>query len=260
MEQAGELGETGLAWQLPVALFGAFLVRRPLRTWVRTHLIGIDAATADGRLPVVAWLHTSVGLAYRGLREYPAAVRHLEAGLDAWRELDERWAQAWAMRDLGHVHSLMGDHARAEGMLRTALEMHVAEGDSFGEATALALLGAVELGLDRPDDALRSFRRSLAIREEHGDPRNIAIVRTELSTALLRVGDLESARAEAAGALELNQAIDDWRCEAMAHEALGNAMDATGDRAGAVEHWRAALVLFDKLGDPHADDLRTRAG
>ncbi|WP_253884959.1 ATP-binding protein [Actinokineospora diospyrosa] len=256
--QAERAGELTLAWQLPVTMFGEFLVRRPLNDWVDTHLVALRAARATGNQSALAWLHTSIALAYRGLRDYATALEHFDLARAGWQGLGERWAQAWALRDIGDVQHLLGDVASAVTTLTEALDLHIAEGDSFGEATALRLLGAAQHSLGEYDAAIASLLRSLEIRKEHGDQRNVAMVYAALSGVHNSMDDPTKAFDYATQALPLAQSLDDWHTEARTHDALGAALAGLGRPAEAREHWEAALVLLEKLADPDTDTIQRK--
>ncbi|MBM7775950.1 tetratricopeptide (TPR) repeat protein [Actinokineospora baliensis] len=258
--QAERAGELTLAWQLPVTMFGDFLVRRPLNDWVETHLVALRAAEAAEQPLALAWLHTSIALAYRGLRDYTTALEHFNLAREGWQELGERWAQAWALRDIGDVQHLLGDVTSAVATLSEALELHIAEGDSFGEATALRLLGAAQDSLGDYEAALASLQRSLEIRKEHGDQRNVAMVYTALSGVHNSMDDPTTALDYATQALPIAETLDDWHTEARAHDALGDALAKLDRVAEAREHWEAALVLLQKLADPDTDTVQRKLG
>jgi tetratricopeptide (TPR) repeat protein len=128
VDLAAEEDENDLAWQLPVALFGYFLVRRMAADFVTTHRIGIASARSLGNRLAEAWLLTSVVIAYQDLRQYDTAVHHVRAAVDAWRETGERWGEAWALRDLGGIYRELGELDEAVPTLDRALAMHIAEG------------------------------------------------------------------------------------------------------------------------------------
>ncbi|GLW91081.1 ATP-binding protein [Actinokineospora globicatena] len=255
---AERVGELALAWQLPVAMFGAFLARRPFNDWVDTHLVALRAARTCGEPAALAWLHTSIALAYRGLRDYATALEHFELARAGWRELGERWAEAWALRDTGDVQHRLGDVASAVATLTEALAMHVAEGDAFGEATALRLLGEAQHSLGEYDAALANLERSLEIRRQQGDQRNIAIVYAAIGAIHNSKNDPTRALEYATQALPLAEALDDWLTEARAHDALGDALQLLGRPDSAREHWEAALLLLEKLADPDTDILERK--
>lgn len=258
VDLSAEQGEHDLAWQLPVALFGYFLVRRTVRDFVATHRTGIASARSLGNRLAEAWLLTSVVIPYGDLRQYDVVVDHLRTAVDAWRETGVRWGEAWALRDLGATYSKLGRPDEAMPTLERALAMHIEEGDAFGEATALAALAIAKHDLGEFDAALRHLDRSMAIRREQGDRRNIGRVLNEYGLVYGSMGRTDAAVEHLEQALAVHVELDFWYGEAVAHERLGDVLDQIGRPEPAREHWQAAVLLYEKLGDPSAEDIRAR--
>lgn len=258
--QAAEAGEHDLAWQLPVALFGYFLVRRTINDFVTTHRIGIASARVVGNRLAEAWLRSSIVIAYSDLRRYDEVVDHLRAAVDAWRETGPqwRWGEAWALRDLGSAYRQLGRLDDAVEALDEALAMHIEEGDAFGEATALAALAITRHNLGQYDEALRHLERSIAIRRAEGDRRNIGKVLNDFGLVYGSMGRTDAAIDHLERAIEMHTELDYWYGEAVAHQRLGDVLDRAGRPEPARDHWQAAARLFDKLGDPSAEDIRAR--
>ena len=255
---AYDLREFALAWQLPVALFGYFLVRRPLTEWVASHSIGIAAAQACQEQLAEAWLLTSCAIAQRDLRRYEAARESFERSLTLWQAIGERWGEAWTLRDLGGLHHLMKRDREAVEALERALAMHIEEGDSWGEATASGALAMALHSLGSSQEALRLLGRSLAIRQEQNDQRNVARAMNNLGLVYSALGLTDKAVDHLERALPIHQSFDYWYGEAEARERLGDVLAQVGQAAAATEHWSVAVELYDRLGDPRGDDVRGR--
>ncbi|WNV87239.1 tetratricopeptide repeat protein [Umezawaea sp. Da 62-37] len=253
--QAAGIGETTLAWRLPVVLFGMFLTRRPLADWVATHLIGVEAARSCGERLAETWLHTSVGLAYRALRRDESALEHLEVALAGWRESGERWGEAWTLRDIGDVRRLMGDVVEAVDLLTAALAIHVEEQDAFGEASALRELSTAQHALGRYDEALANLERALAIRLAMGDHGSSPALLAAMSLAHSGAGRTAEAIDHGERALELSRSLDNPHQEAEARDALGDALAKAGLAEPAKAQWQAALELYEALRDPRSGEL-----
>ncbi|MBP2330432.1 tetratricopeptide (TPR) repeat protein [Kibdelosporangium banguiense] len=258
VQQAADVGEHTLAWQMPVGLFAFCLVRRPLADWVTTHLVGLASVRHDGDRLAEVWLQNSIALAYRDLRQYDSALEYFQLALAGWRAEGVRWGEAWALRDIGGVYNLLGRNAEAIGTLNESLAIHLEEDDTWGEATALALLARANHSLGQFEQALPQLDRALEIRRDHGDQRNVGNALNDLSQLHDSLGQFDQAMAEAEEALDIHRAVEYWHGEATAHERLAAVLDHTGQAEAAAEHWRAAITLYDKLGDPRADDIRNR--
>ena len=246
------------AWQLSVALFGYFLVRKPLADWVASHGIGVSAAQACEERLAEAWLLTSSAIAHSDLRQYEAARENLERSLTLWRALGERWGEAWALRDLGGLNFLVNRVPEAVDALEGALAMHTEEGDSWGEATASGMLAMAFHSLGASEKALRLLDRTLAIRQERNDQRNIARAMNDLGLVYGALGATDKAVDYLERAIPIHKSFDYWYGEAVARERLGDVLARAGEAAAAEEHWRTAAELYDRLGDPRGDDIRER--
>ena len=74
----------------------------------------------------------------------------------------------------------------------------------------------------------------------------------------LQTGNYSSALNDYRSALELSRRIGDVYQEALAHDGLGSVLRHTEGAAAAREHWRRALDLFEQIGVPEADAVRSR--
>ncbi|HKN51332.1 MAG TPA: tetratricopeptide repeat protein, partial [Amycolatopsis sp.] len=258
VSQAAEVGEHTLAWQMPVALFAYFLDRSPLADWVATHLVGLASVRRDGYRLAEAWLQCCIAIAYRGLGQYDTALAYCEQALPGWDDSGLGWGEAWVLRDIGSIYTKLGRYAEAVDKLNEALEIHIEDGDGWGEATTRGMLAEVYESLGRPGDALPELYRALEIRRAQDDQRNAGGVLNAISLAHTGLGQFDQAIAEAEEALAIHEAHDYWPGQAVAHERLATALGHLNRPEAAAEHWRAAITLYDKLADPHADEIRDR--
>ena len=239
------------AWQLPTALFGLLLVRRPLADWVETHRIGLAAARALGDLQAEAWLLTSSAIAHRHLRDDGAALRDLQRAIELWQQVGPAWAHAWALRDLGELQVRAGRDAEADEVLERALAAHVELGDEYGEATTLSVLAKAEHRLGQHDEALAHLHRAIEIRRAHDDARNEASCLHHIGRALGALGRTDEALAHLHRALELHGQLESRFGEAEAREFLGELLRAIGRPEEAREQFHLAAERYDELGVPH---------
>jgi tetratricopeptide (TPR) repeat protein len=257
VDHAADIGEHTLAWQLPVIALGFFLVRRPFTEWIATHHTGLAAARRLGERTAEAWLHTSIAIAHRELGQHDLALDNLRSALSVWRELGPRWAQAWTLRDLGRIYHLLDRDAEAIEILREALALHIADGDTWGEAVALSILGLAHRDLGQLDEALDDLNRALDIYRSHDDQRNVAAGLSNLALVHHSLGRTDRAIDHLNEALTGHRTVDNWHGEAQAHERLGTVLNDAGQPEPARRHWRAAVELYDKIGDPRAGDVRS---
>ncbi|MFC7344446.1 ATP-binding protein [Saccharopolyspora griseoalba] len=248
---AGEREQHVHAWQLPTALFGLLLVRRPLADWIETHRIGLAAARALADQRAEAWLLTSSAIAHRHLRESGTALRELERAIELWQRTGPAWAHAWALRDLGELQVGMGRDAEADEVLERALAAHVELGDDYGEATTLSVLAKAEHRLGQHEEALDHLHRAIEIRRARGDARNEASCLHHIGRALGALGRTDEALTHLHRAIEQHEQLDSRFGEAEAREFLGGLLQDVGRSAEGREQLRLAAERYDELGVPH---------
>lgn len=258
VSQAAAVGDHSIAWQLPLALFGYFIVRKPWTDWINTHRVGMASAQLLGDKVAEAWLRTSSAIAYRDLRQFDTAREQFNSALVGWRETGQRWGEAWALRDLGGIYELLGRFPEAMTCLEQALVIFVDLNNEADESSTLAGLASTQRRLGQFDDALRSFQRSLAIRRNIGNPRLIGQALLNLGPAYGDVGQFDQAVDHLQQALSIFRDVDDHHGEAIAHDHLGTILDRAGQTKAAEDHWRDALAIYDTIDDLRADDIRRR--
>ncbi|MDX6741971.1 tetratricopeptide repeat protein [Actinocorallia sp. A-T 12471] len=124
------------------------------------------------------------------------ALRVRVAEIAAFERAHDKFGLAWAYHGMGEAWMDLGELAKAESCLRTALRTLVDLGAFKSEGWALERLGEVLVAQGREDDALVLFARALRSYEARGNLGDQA-------RALLLLGDAAAARgrAEAATAL-----------------------------------------------------------
>jgi len=256
--QAARLGDHETAWKLPVALWGYFMVRKPWSEWETTNQIGLSAARhlgnisgeahilgslafiyMDRRRPAEAMqcMRTALalcrttgdqwgeavallglGMAYRQQHDLSAAIPSCQEALAIWRRIDDDWGAAHTLSNLGDMYRILRCHAQAIDCLHEALEIFGRVKDRWGQARTLANLGSNLGDMRRHGEAIYHLTRALRIRREIADRRGQAETLDRLAAVLEQTGACCQARAT----------------------------------------WRQALTIFEELGDPQADLVRTR--
>jgi tetratricopeptide (TPR) repeat protein len=102
------------------------------------------------------------------------------------------------------------------------------EGD---DPDALVALGNAYQLADRPDDAIRTYKRLLEI-----DPSS-GLAYENIGTSQLRAGDVAGAEASLRRAIELDRSLPG------AYTALGVVLAGTDRRSEAIEAWKSAIAI-----------------
>lgn len=183
------------------------------------------------------------------LGHYDEALRRASRALELAVEADYPKDEVDARTTVGTIHRRTGRLEEALEHHRAALATSRETGYRRGEIAALRELASTHLALG---DLARALRAGQTARElaKAGQMRTLeAPVITELAAVHLAMGDRERARELAEEAVELNRVIGRRLSEARALRLLG---DVLADE----DHWARALVMFDGMGVPDADELR----
>lgn len=140
------------------------------RQWLSRTLAG-----APG--PPDARMRTLCGAGWLADRQHDwaAARGHLEQGLMIARDLNDRWATAWALYLLGRVAHHEGDAAHASSLGKESLRVARAIGDRWLTAAALHLLALTAHGVGDYRAARARYEESIALRRELGEPQSLGI-------------------------------------------------------------------------------------
>ncbi|MGO1053034.1 ATP-binding protein [Crossiella sp. CA198] len=257
LQAARQAGLNTECWQLAVALFGFFLLRKPWGIWLSTQLVGVEAARAAGNELAESWVLTNLGEACRQQHQLDEAQGHFDRALNLSRAHPGSIGYCWGLAGIGYVAMDRKQYAAASNALAEAVMRFRASGYTYGEATALAALGDAHRGqsdLDRAmvfgKQALELFR-SLDDRKAQGDTL-IRLVRT--ATAC---GEFAQAHVYCADALAAHRECGDRWSEADDIQEKGNILYlGDDDLLGAQKCWRAALEIFEDIDRFKATQLR----
>ncbi len=215
-----------------------------------------------------ARLELQRGMTAEDRRDLDAALAHAEKGLALAEKAHgvDHPRIAAALRLVGAIRSMRGDHAGAAQALQRAIDLVEA---SYGPehpdvASALSLLArAVAEGGD-PARATTLLRRSLAIREKVFGPDHPDVAQSlgNLATALEMTGDLAGARRAYERALAIEEktlGVDSWE-SAPGIASLAGIMAAQGDPAARATYERAIALYRDKFPPDHPDQAVPLAG
>ena len=257
---AAESGRHAEAWQLPVALFGYFYLRKPWNTWLAAARIGLAAARKTGDPLGEAATLTSLGIALTDLGQSRQAIGHLTQALPLLRAAGHRDGEAVALVTLGAAHRDLERHAAAIGHLNEALRIWREAGDRWGEAITLQHLGETCLAAGQPGPAISHLRQALEIRDDIGDQYGSAWARHDLGAAHRHLGDAGGAISHLRRALAIRRAIGDRWGEARTLVLLGDTLHSTNRPAEAGDSLAAARVIFTELADPRAAEIGDQPG
>jgi tetratricopeptide (TPR) repeat protein len=252
---AADTGECELGWQIPRALFGYFIVRKCYPEWTSATGIGVACAQRVGDRAAEAWLRTSLLLSQRSSKP-EVVVAQYDDVIAVWREVGDRWGEAWALRDVGVTYNLLGRFQEAAETLERALAIQTELGDEAAESTTLRDLAGPYRALGRLVDAQRSLERALTIRRALGNQRLTGQILDELSQLYGDQGRLAEAIDVGDQAIAIFAEIGHRHEEAAAHEHLAETLTGADRVDDADPHLLAALAVYESARDPRAERIR----
>ena len=158
---------------------------------------------------ILAAALAEAALVHAGQNDWSAAAAAAQSAADLHQKLDDRWAQA---RDLVEIGVALRHQSRldeAKSRLEDGLRLAHSSADSDVESWALFEMAAVNIALGSPGLARENLQRSLQLREAEGDLRGQAEARLELGRLLAAAGEAEAARAQLDRAARLFVKLDD---------------------------------------------------
>jgi tetratricopeptide (TPR) repeat protein len=188
---------------------------------------------------------------------FQPAHEHLQEALDLYRQAGDRNGEAAVMAMRGEAYLRQGCYAEADDLLQESVEMCRQALDSTGEAHAIVLLAGVDLKLTRYQLAIRRFRRSLALHRKNGNRSGEAEALNGIGEVLQATRRPGQACTAHAAAVRLATEIGDRQEQARAHDGLARACALLGQSGQARQQWLQALSIYDELGVPEADQVRS---
>ncbi len=183
------------------------------------------------------------------------AAHHLERARADLKELpgDHREDEAGLLLELGELYSLLNEDLKADRLYVEALELVPPQKTVL---RALILLARADVARNQAqgDRGRELCADSLRLLEKEGHRRGLARVHRLLGRIASLEGNTRSAIEEGERSLELLDPKDDAREIARCYVDLGNAFSASAEPSSiskAVEYYRNALQMVEKLGDWH---------
>lgn len=190
------------------------------------------------------------------------AATHLRAALAAFRRAGDERGRIGVLNSLGSVDLTRGELEAALAWFEQSRVLAERLGDTVGESTArrnraVALKDLADRAGDAPTAerhlraALAEDRAALALNEQLGQPRRIAIAHNNLADTLRRLGELDEAEDHARQALTIFERIGDpdtWKTLWILEEIAA----ARGDEAAAAD--------FRARKEAARDEAARRAG
>ncbi|MFD0525702.1 tetratricopeptide repeat protein [Paractinoplanes durhamensis] len=223
------------------------------RGWIEAERPNLAAACTYGAAH--GWHRFAVALAGTMFRYLDAggpvaeAVAVTASAVSAAVALGDREAQARALSDLGRLHRRQGRLDEAVDTYRRSLALYADLGEHAAEAVALRNLGSVHWRLGNYRQAAENYRRAGERYERLGDAAGQADASVRLGLVDARLGDEEQATKRFASALDLVTRLGDRFSEAYVISLLARLSRRPADLERAATHLEQSLAVMRQAGD-----------
>jgi tetratricopeptide (TPR) repeat protein len=238
-----------VTWQLAKAISVFFSWRADWLPWEQTHCLALEATRRAGDDRAEAEVQCSLGLLYRELGKYDAAVAAFARASEIFLRLADARSLATAQRNLGDTYRYQGLLTQALESFGAALDVFHAEHDQRSIAAALNGMADALRGLSQWNDALVRFGRSIVIYRSLGD--RLEEARSNVRLAMIYRDRHLNDQAEPliTEALEVFHSLGDRRWEARALRHLGVVHRQQDKTQSAVELFGQCLDIFEEISD-----------
>lgn len=253
---AVELGEHVACWKLPAGSFNYLHLRKRWSLWVASHEVGVEGARSAKDPYGESWVLNNLAIAYRELRRVEEAKQAFEKALAIRMEIGDKVGQGWTLTGVGFVGFDQQQFGVAAQHFAHALEIFREVGDRWGESIALANLGDAHRALREFDKAVPVLEEALALVLELEDRYGEGYTLVKLGNTYSELKRPAEALDFFERSLQLNREVGDRWGEGDTLHKKGLLLNDIGERDQASECLRAAVAIFDELGDPRAAELK----
>lgn len=253
---AVERGWNTTAWQLTDAMWPLFLRLRHYDLWIEAHRIGLEAARADENREAERQMLNSGAIGLSAAGLTAEAAQWYTTSLTAARTAGDRRDEGQALLGLGGCGIDQGRLAEAGRHLRQAVAIWQECGYARGVALARILLGEIALVEHDPWRAGAYFSQAQEGLLTVADLHDAARARAFLGRAHALAGD------PGTGTAHMNEALAVFTASGAAHwqartlEMLGDTARERGEDAAAEEFHARALALYEVTSPADARRLR----
>ena len=254
---AAGIGDHTTAWQLPMAMFDFFYLRKQWTDWIGLDRLALDSAKHLGDEFGEGAILTSLGVAYFDQRRFSDAIDCLRQALPIWRAIGFPQGEAVTLDSLGAGYRDTGHLSEALDCLVRALMISRDVGDRWGEAITLHNLGDTYRGLGQLDEAINHLQQSRSVRSQIGDLYGLAWTLHDLGSVSADLQRYDDAIDYYEQALAIRCQVGDRHGEARTLRRLGQIYCNVGPPGMASSLWKQAQAIFEELGDhPRTAQIR----
>jgi len=200
-----------------------------------------------GREPNNAEALVSIAEVEGERRNPQGALDYLNRALTLAIQLDNDELRSRVMFETGHTYRLLNKPDEALRNYQDSLAIRKRLGQKAGVAQALAEIAEIQYSQGKPDAAIASYKEAMQLQREIGD-------KTYLSHTLLNLGGIYMDRGQYPDALtnlkeslQMQRELHDENYEAMCLSNIGTVYFYTARYDDALTYYQQALQLLDKL-------------
>ena len=221
------------------------------KSWESSHALA-DAARRRADFEMLAYAQMMKGtIAYfRG--DYRTALRFLHESRTLAEAIGDRGRVASSVNNSAGVYSISGDHQKALEFSELSLELARATGSKQAELNALGNVGTAQKDLGRYTEALAPYDEALRLAREAGFQNQESMLLANMAEALALRGDEDEAVRTYTEALAIAEQSQNLAAEAFASVSLASLIRNRGDYDDAAILFRRVLSIGEQTGEARA--------
>jgi DNA-binding SARP family transcriptional activator len=256
-QHAADLGEHGIAWQLPWFMYNHYYSTGQLTEWIKTLGIGLSSSEKLSDPEPQVRILVALSIAKSRIGQNESAVRHLERGLSLIRETDNQNLLLVLLANLGSILREMKQYEQGIKYAHEAFELATKTGGSYNEAGTLDSLCELYVESNQPREGLKYGEMGLAAARASGSGLTESNILVNMAHAHRDLGDLDEAVREYEAALKLCEVLGDRYHEALALLGIAELRRRVSCYDEARELAQRALDIFIRLDGEEVDVART---
>lgn len=201
----------------------------------------------------VARMYEGLSLAYQELGDSSHALSYSHKAIALHARLEDELSLANAENNLGWLLVRQGQLERAEPHLKDSLERYERAGVEHKRSHVLLSLAELELAKGNLDGAVSYAKSGIELAQKTGELANAGFGNELWARASALAGDSEAADRAFEAAIRLLEQAGAPERLIETHSNYARALEARGDPARAVKHWKAALQISHPTV-PNAND------
>ena len=196
--------------------------------------------------------YSTIGFAYRMLRDFTHSITYFEKHLELCRELGNTSGQGIAFGNLGPCYRALGEIKKAMDCFEKEIQISELTSDKMMKCNGYTNLGLCYLDVGDYQKAVPCFAMSLSIAKAAGFKAGEGAAYSNLSNAYFKLRDPSKALSYSQMHLRLATEMGDRRAEATSCGCLGNAYHALGEHETSMKYFQRCAELAKEAGDKTA--------